>query len=165
MELEILNLKNELSKKKEKEDLVSSSIIEKIKNESYSYKCERDHLKVQIQDLKILKDRSYKEAERAHLKYEKAKEKIHSLDREKSRIESEKLELENRYTNEIKELKHKLENITGINDLLKIELIKIKEVNNNTLKINDELKGKLESLEVELNEYKKYKRHNDEHQT
>jgi hypothetical protein len=147
-------LKLELNKKKEKDDLMSNNLIEKIKKESYGYKCERDQLKLQIQDLKILKDRSYKEVEKIHLKYEKLKEKSHTYESIISKYENERNELDIKYNKEKQELQIQLEDIIKIHEMIKNEKIKLEELYNSTLKIKIEQKEKIDNLIIEVKDLK-----------
>ena len=133
---------------------MSNSYIEKIKKESYGYKCERDQLKLQIQDLKILKDRSYKEVEKIHLKYEKLKEKSKSYDKTISNYENDKLELELRYNKDKHELQRQLNDLIKKNENLINEKNQYEELYISTLKVNTEQKDRLDELLIEVKDLK-----------
>lgn len=81
-----------MSKLSEKQDSIINLQIEKYKNEAYNYKCERDEIKMQIANVKTIKDRLVKEKEKMNLKIEKYKKQAEELREHLNRFEQEKRE-------------------------------------------------------------------------
>jgi hypothetical protein len=88
----------------EKQRVSYNSLIEKYKNEAYSYKCERDELKIQINNLKTKKDGRDKEIDKVILKSEKYKERVLELEKMITKFELEKKESESQYMNEMNQV-------------------------------------------------------------
>ena len=81
----------------DKQKFFLNSQIEKYKNESYNYKCERDEFKIQLNNLKSKKDGKDKEIDKIMLKCEKYKEKVADLEKAVTKYESEKREIKAKF--------------------------------------------------------------------
>lgn len=93
-----------------------SALVEKYKSESYSYKCERDDLKIFSNNMKSKLDKLAKENERLGQKLEKFKEKSKHWETKKER-----------YALDIRELEHKLKARDRDYDSLERGLARAKE--------------------------------------
>jgi predicted nuclease with TOPRIM domain len=129
-------------------------LIDKFKNESYGYKCERDQLKVQIQDLKIFKEKCIKEMEKIQDKYNKAKERIALLEKSLVKMESEKREVETKYITMYNDLLFKHESLTNEYDILKSANFELNTLN---IDLSSQMEEYKERLEDSLNDYRELK--------
>lgn len=90
---------------KENDQILLTSQIEKYKNEAWIYKCERDELKVSLNNLKIERKSNEKDFDKKLLKVDKYKEKIHDLEKQLLKNEGERNEIESKFTKENNEVK------------------------------------------------------------
>jgi chromosome segregation ATPase len=88
----------------EKQKINLNAQIEKYKNEAYSYRCEKEELKMQLNNFKARKDVNEKEMQKLKDKCEKYKEKVTELEKVISRNETERKEFENKFYKEMYEV-------------------------------------------------------------
>jgi hypothetical protein len=133
------------SESEDKQKIAVNSQIEKYKNEAYTYKCERDELKVQLNNLKKKKD-SEKDKEKLLAKYDKYKEKVCDLEKEILRQETEKKENESKFIKEFQEITSKKDFLINQLEELNKKLVDLEDSNENLSRWNEDYKIKLENL-------------------
>eukprot|EP00340_Litonotus_pictus_P009071 CAMPEP_0170521690 /NCGR_PEP_ID=MMETSP0209-20121228/7052_1 /TAXON_ID=665100 ORGANISM="Litonotus pictus, Strain P1" /NCGR_SAMPLE_ID=MMETSP0209 /ASSEMBLY_ACC=CAM_ASM_000301 /LENGTH=650 /DNA_ID=CAMNT_0010808697 /DNA_START=175 /DNA_END=2127 /DNA_ORIENTATION=- len=91
------NLQEKLKLLESQEEERYSSLIEKYKNEAYSYKCERDDLKIKSNSVRAKLDRLTTDNEKLQAKLTRMKEKQKQFEIKIERFTADKREVENKY--------------------------------------------------------------------
>jgi chromosome segregation ATPase len=143
-----------MTNKKYEEDALTMALIDKIKNESYGYKCERDQLKAQIHDLKLFKENFNKEIDKIQDKYTKAKERSRLLEKGIVKLEAEKRDIETKYLNTYSDFMKRHDSLNKEYDNMKRGYF---EMNKELIDLrvqNEEYKSSLEEYKVNTKELK-----------
>lgn len=158
VELKLIDLENQIKNLEKSEEQRYSALIEKFKNEAYSFKCERDDLKIKASSLKSKNDKLTLENEKLQEKITKNKEKFKQFENKKERFEIDKKEIENK-------LKKSQSELTTIKEMFKNEIdilnIKINELNEENTKKTNELSYEKEKLKVLEQSLKELRERND----
>lgn len=134
----------------EKQRVSMNSQIEKYKNEAYMFKCERDELKIQLNNLKTKKDGREKDIEKIVARGEKYKEKVTELEKRVVMCEAERKESENKMTIQIYDMSERYEKILQAYESNLNKLRELEEENENWQRRTDDFKMKCEILSSQV---------------
>jgi chromosome segregation ATPase len=101
-------MKKEFENFSESNDKSQKIQIEKFRNDLYFLKCERDQLKLQLNQLNTIKEKYDSTTEKIQKKYEKSKQKIKELSVQLESLEKTNVELREKYSVDTDQVNTKL---------------------------------------------------------